>query len=83
MPESQRLIKPRFVQFNSLADDGETNLAFLFLVVHEDEGEHLSGFVFANDPRNTTGLSDGVNYRGQIGKGGPGINASWSEIEEE
>jgi len=80
---SQRLLQPEFVQFNTLTkeEDG-TNLAFAFLVVHEDEGEHLSGYVFAHDDRNSAGLTDGVNWRDNVGKGGPGIDGSWSDIEE-
>ena len=83
MPESDVSIHPYFVEFHSLADDGETQLAFPFMVVHEDEGEHLSGWVFANDPRNTAGLSDGLNWRPDIGRGGPGQNVSWSPYEED
>jgi len=79
---SQQLVKPYHVQFHSLADDGATQLAFPFLVVHEDEGEHLSGWVLSNDDRNTAGLSQGLNYREQIGRGGPGQNVSWSPFEE-
>jgi hypothetical protein len=53
------------------------------LVVHEDEGEHLSGWVFAKDERNTAGLTDGVNWKPDVGRGGPDIDGSWSEFEEE
>jgi hypothetical protein len=81
MGNSQALIEPFYVQYNSLASEEEgTNLAFPFLVVHIDEGEQYSGWVYAHDERNTAGLSDGLNWRGPIGKGGPGQDASWSEI---
>lgn len=79
---SELLVPTYFVQFHSLADDGVTNLAFPFMVVHENEDEHLDGWVYAADDRNTAGLSTGANWRTNIGKGGPGQNASWSPFEE-
>lgn len=71
------------MQFNSVAEDGETNLAFPFLVFHEDENRELSGAVWCNDERNTAGLTAGTwNPANRIGNGAPGENASWSEIGE-
>lgn len=81
MAESEALINPEFKQFHSTADDGNTGLAFPFLVVHQHEEERYDGWVFCHDPRNSAGLSDGLNWRDNIGKGGPGQDASWSEIE--
>jgi hypothetical protein len=79
---SEALVNPYYVQFHSTAEDEEgTGLAFPFLVVHENEDEHLDGWVFAHDARNTAGLTEGVNWRENIGKGGPGMDASWSLIE--
>jgi hypothetical protein len=81
MSNSQALVDPFFVQFNSTAtEEDETNLAFPFLVIHIDDEEHYTGWVFAHDERNAAGLTDGLNWREQIGKGSPGVNVSWSEI---
>lgn len=81
MANSQSLVEPFWVQFNSGAsEEDDTNLAFPFMVVHVDENEQYSGWVFAHDERNIAGLSDGLNWRGPIGKGGPGQDGSWSEI---
>ena len=68
----------RWVQFHSTADDGETGLAFPALVVHENANEELDLWVFCHDSRNSAGLSDGMNWRPNIGRGGPGQDASWS-----
>jgi hypothetical protein len=82
MPESEALVNPYFVQFHSNVEGEDTGLAFPFLVVHENADEHLDGWVFAHDARNTAGLTEGVNWRENIGKGGPGSDASWSSIPE-
>lgn len=80
---SEALVKPHWVQFHSTAsEEDDTGLAFPMLVVHENENEHVDGWVFAHDARNTAGLSEGLNWRSNIGKGGPGLNASWSPLEE-
>lgn len=83
MPESQALVKTRFVRYHTDSTEEGVRLAFPFMVVHEDEGEHLSGFVFAHDERNTAGLTDGDNWKAQVGRGGPDIDGSWSEFDEE
>lgn len=80
---SEQLVNPYFVQFHSMAEDEDaTGLAFPMLVVHVNEDDHLDGWVFAHDARNSAGLTEGVNWRSNIGKGGPGSDASWSEIAE-
>ena len=80
---SEALVKPHWVQFNSTAMGEEgTNLAFPMLVVHENEGDEVDGWVFSHDGRNSAGLSDGVNWRENIGHGGPGQDASWSGLKE-
>lgn len=71
---------PYWVQFHSTADDGETGLAFPMLVVHENEDDHRDGWVFCHDGRNSSGLTDGANWRENIGRGGPGQDASWSYL---
>ena len=58
MAESQTLIYPRYVKYH----DG-AGKSFLFLVTKEDEGEHLSGAVWCDDPDNTAGLTEGWNAR--------------------
>jgi hypothetical protein len=80
MPESEPLINPVFVQFHSTVEGGEAGLAFPFLIVHQNEKDEYDGWVFCHDERNSAGLSDGLNWRSNIGKGGPGQNASWSQI---
>ena len=82
MPDSQVLAKTRFVRYHTDSTEEGVRLAFPFMVVHEDEGEHLSGWVFAKDERNTAGLSDGVNWKPMVGRGGPDIDGSWSEFED-
>ena len=79
MPESEVLVTPYYVEFHSLTEDGQVGLAFPMLIVHEKE-EEVDGWVFCHDARNSAGLSDGLNWRANIGKGGPMENASWSEI---
>lgn len=80
---SDVLVNPYYVQFHSTVMNEEgTNLAFPMLVVHEGEDEHVDGWVFSHDGRNNAGLTDGANWRPNIGKGGPGLNASWSPFEE-
>ena len=77
MAESQQLSYPRFVKFH----DG-AGKAFLFLVTKEDEGEHLSGIVWCDDPDNNAGLTEGQwNARVQIGRGDPSKGASWSNFD--
>ena len=53
-------------------DEDDTGLAFPMLVVHESENGQLDGWVFPHDERNSAGLSDGANWRSNIGHGGPG-----------
>lgn len=80
---SEVLIYPYYVQFHSTAEDSEeTNLAMPMLVVHQGENEELDGWVFCADERNSAGLSMGLNWRANVGKGGPGQNVSWSEIPQ-
>lgn len=79
---SEALVNPYWVQFHSTADDGETGLAFPMLVVHENEDDSRDGWVFCHDERNSAGLSDGLNWRSNIGRGGPGQDASWSYLGE-
>lgn len=78
---SEALLPPVFVQFHSTAteEDG-TGLAFPFMVIHKNENEECDGWVFCHDERNSAGLSDGLNWRANIGKGGPGQDVSWSTI---
>lgn len=83
MPDSQALVKTRFVRYHSESTEEGVHLAFPMMVVHEDEGEHLSGWVFAKDERNTAGLSDGANWKPMVGRGGPGVPGSWSDFDEE
>jgi hypothetical protein len=80
MPESEALVNPYWVQYHSNVEGEDTGLAFPMLVVHENDGEHVDGWVLVNDERNTAGLSNGLNWRSNIGKGGPGSDASWSPM---
>jgi hypothetical protein len=86
MSESQALVKPYWVQFHTYDEENGTSKAYPFLVVHEGTsesgGNQKWGWVFANDTEpNVAGLSDGENWRGDIGQGGPGKNVSWSVFE--
>ena len=77
MAESQSLANPRFVRFH----DG-AGKSFLFLVTKEDDGEHLSGAVWCDDPDNQAGLTEGQwNARVQIGRGDIDKRASWSPFD--
>lgn len=81
MPESERLVEPFYVQYNSTAtEEDDTNLAFPFMVVHVNDNEHYDGWVYCADERNSAGLSVGLNWRANVGRGGPGQRGSWSEI---
>lgn len=80
---SQMLVNPYYVRFHTTGkDDAATQKSYAFLVVHEDEGGHLSGSVLCLDQDNDAGLSVGWNERTQIGRGGPGSNVSWSPFED-
>ncbi len=79
---SEALVYPHFVQYHSLVEGEETGLAYPMLVVHENPDQHVDGWVFVNDERNTAGLSHGLNWRSNIGHGGPGSDASWSEFPD-
>jgi hypothetical protein len=81
---SQSLLNPRYVRFHTTGkDDPDTKKTYAFLVVHEDEGGHLSGSVLCLDDDNDAGLSVGWNERTQIGRGDPDKNVSWSEFPDE
>lgn len=86
MADSQVLVEPYFVRFHTVAADGVTQKAYPMLVVHEgpsDSGEDQKwGWIFCDDEDQTAGLSHGVNYRADIGRGGPGSNVSWSAFED-
>lgn len=90
MSESQQLVKPYFVRYHTDSEEEGVDLAFPMLVIHEDKQEgsdseektELSGWVFSNDERNTAGLSNGANFKGKVGRGGPGVPGSWSDFEE-
>lgn len=78
---SERLSSnPRFVQFNALDADGETNKAFLMLVVKEHEDESITGSVWCDDSDNTVGLSEGWNTRRNVPLGDPGENVTWCDL---
>lgn len=83
MSDSQALVDPYFVQYHTVLEDG-TLKAYPFLVVHEGEsdsgGDQKWGWVYANDEDSGAGLAQGINWRADIGHGGPGANASWSEF---
>ena len=82
MAVSQTLVKPFDVRYHGHSEDGETEKAFAFMVTKVDDGEHYSGAVWCDDEDNNLGLSSGWNSRTQIGRGGPGYDASWSPFEE-
>lgn len=83
--DSQALINPYYVRFHSVADDGVTNKSYPFLVVHEGSSESGAdqkwGWVLCDDEDQSAGLSHGLNWRPDIGHGGPGADASWSAFE--
>lgn len=88
MADSQVLIYPGFVRFHThRTSDMTQELAFPFLVVHEGEtdsgGDQKFGWVFCHDEDNNAGLSVGLNWRADIGHGGPGADVSWSAFSEE
>lgn len=83
--ESQVLVKPYWVQFHTTSQNGEgPEKAYPFLVVHEGPSDSGSdqkwGWVYVADSDNDAGLSGGVQYLADIGRGGPGQNVSWSEL---
>ena len=81
MPESQSLVQPFFVQFNShSANDPSTLKAFTFMVNKVDDNEEYSGAVWCADEDNAAGLTVGWNSRALIGRGAPGDNVSWSPL---
>lgn len=79
--ESQSLVEPFYVRYHGHSKDGQTLKAFAFLVTKVDPGEHYSGAVWCDDTDNDLGMGPGWNSQSQIGRGGPGSNASWSPFE--
>lgn len=85
MSDSQLLVKTHFVQFHCTRKSDETqHLSFPMLVVHEGPsdsgGDQKWGWVFCHDEDNNAGLATSGNWRGDIGHGGEGSDASWSEF---
>ena len=81
--DSQALVSSYYVQYHTHRSSDDTQqLAFPFLVVHEGPsdsgGDQKWGWVFCHDEDNNAGLATGVNWRADIGHGGPGADASWS-----
>lgn len=84
MSDSQALVEPYWVRFHATTSDGKTQKTYPFLVVHEgssDSGEDQRwGWVLCDDEDQEAGLTHGLNWRADIGHGGPGANVSWSEF---
>lgn len=84
MSDSQALVNPYFVRFHAVSSDG-SNKAYPFQVVHEgasDSGEDQKwGWVYCDDEDQEAGLTHGLNWRADIGRGGPGSNVSWSPFD--
>lgn len=82
--DSQELVQPYDVRFHTVTADG-TQKAYPFRVVHEGPSDSGSdqrwGWVLCDDEDSGAGLSHGLNWRADIGHGGPGQNASWSLFE--
>lgn len=76
---SQELVKPYPVRFHTTSNNGSgPNKSYQMQVVHERPDEHLDGWIDCHDADNDAGLSEGRNWRDNVGRGGPGKNVSWS-----